>query len=790
MRSLVFAVLSYYHKGRNMTGQNKPRMTFLTEAHSVLWHYWNAYIRPAAVFALQVLNEPERAQQMATYVWVHSEKGVLDTDDFSLILQRLFHEGGVAKLGVRDWRQASVAIVDAHIKTDPTSVNDTSIFEAQRGHSGKTANMHYAGTGGYDIDRNSETRYRAASHAMHKFWGIDSIRKSDFVPIPQEDKMESIDLARKALRLYTEDQDAEFRTTFQSDWVKAIFDRNKDYLIVARTGGGKSLAYTLPPMVELKGTTVIIQPLKALVAETSAELTRKRIPHLLYSHHRNEIQPYHRVLVCTTDKASEPAFHAKLTAAKDTLNRVIIDECHCYEDDVDYRRYASGVANLRSISVPFFFMTATMQIGHENSLFKLFNIHNIDIQREITARPELYFKVNPVCLDIPKALAQIYWKLVHKDLHERDRNIIFIENKDFCAQALAILAKKDVPAAIYHSDLPDHEAEEQVTKWQTTPKCVIIATSGFGAGINYKHVRNVFIYGLPKDSEINKAFQEAGRAGRDLQPANVEFFPSGPPEEGTFAHSLKNQNNCIPGLFAQLLDGKLLTCPDFSAINPCFHCALLNKSATAKRKESAILESSIGYNVNVKKSKDHQAMLSAFTMSINSIRKGCADLCGWCLAIDGKREKHKSCPRMTGCFKCTSNAHSYAQCNATRFSDSVKKSGTQDKWKCPFCGLPKAYDEQAPFHKAKYQPGDKTCDSGLRDVCERYCWHMWWNKKDELLKLVGTKLELPTGEVETRQATTEQFSIWLGYHSWLNCPWANAVTLFVVKRDSSMCTWL
>ncbi|KAH9812670.1 hypothetical protein DFH28DRAFT_830153, partial [Melampsora americana] len=172
MRSLVFAVLSYYHKGRNMTGQNKPRMTFLTEAHSVLWHYWNAYIRPAAVFALQVLNEPERAQQMATYVWVHSEKGVLDTDDFSLILQRLFHEGGVAKLGVRNWRQASVAIVDAHIKLDPTSVNETSIFEAQRGHSGKTANMHYAGTGGYDIDRNSETRYRAASHAMHKFWGV------------------------------------------------------------------------------------------------------------------------------------------------------------------------------------------------------------------------------------------------------------------------------------------------------------------------------------------------------------------------------------------------------------------------------------------------------------------------------------------------------------------------------------------------------------------------------------------------------------------------------------------
>ncbi|KAH9811486.1 P-loop containing nucleoside triphosphate hydrolase protein [Melampsora americana] len=789
MRSLVFAILSFYHKGRNMTGKTKPRMTFLTEAHSVLWHYWNAYIRPVAVFALEVLGERERAAQMATYVWVHSEKGILDTEDFSSILQRLFHEGGVAKLGIRDWRQASVAIVDAHIKID--HVSETSVFEAQRGHSAQTANMHYGGTGGFNIDRESEIRYRAASHAMHKFWGIDSIRTSEFVPIPQEERLESIDLARKALRLYTEDQDAEFRTTFQADWIKGVFDRNKDYLIVARTGGGKSLAYTLPPMVELKGTTVVIQPLKALVAETSTELSRKNIRHLVYTNPRtDEIEPYHRVVVCTTDKAAEPSFHKRLLAAKDYINRIIIDECHSYEDDVEYRQYASGVANLRDIDTPFFFMTATMQVGHEHSLMQLFNIHKIETLREVTARPELYFKVNPACLDLPKAVAQMYWKLVHKDLHNRDRSIVFIENIDFCSDALDILSKKDVPVAIYHSGLLDHEAVEQVAKWQTTPKCVMIATSGFGAGINYKHVRNVFIYGLPKNTEINKAFQEAGRAGRDLQPASVEFFPSHPPEEGTFAYFLKSKNNCIPGIFAQALDGKMLTCPDFSAIKFCYHCDLLKKSSIEKRKESDVLDSSIGYSINVKKSKDHQAMLSAFSLSINDMRKGCAGLCGWCLAIDGQRTLHTKCPRMTGCLICTSTNHSYKQCKATRFSESTKKSGNQDQWKCPFCGLPKHYEELAPFHKEKYVPGASTCDSGLQNVCERYCWYMWWNQKDDLIKLVGPKLYLPTGPVDTRIATPEQFSVWLGYHNWLKCPWANAVTLFVVKRDISMRTWL
>ncbi|KAH9814519.1 P-loop containing nucleoside triphosphate hydrolase protein [Melampsora americana] len=751
-----------------MTGKTKPRMTFLTEAHSVLWHYWNAYIRPVAVFALEVLGERERAAQMATYVWVHSEKGKLDTEDFSSILQRLFHEGGVAKLGIRDWRQASVAIVDAHIKID--HVSETSVFEAQRGHSAQTANMHYGGTGGFNIDRDSETRYRAASHAMHKFWGIDSIRTSEFVPLPQEERLESIDLARKALRLYTEDQDAEFRTTFQADWIKGVFDRNKDYLIVARTGGGKSLAYTLPPMVELKGTTVVIQPLKALVAETSTELSRKNIRHLVYTNPRyDEIEPYHRVVVCTTDKAAEPSFHKRLLAAKDHINRIIIDECHSYEDDVDYRQYASGVANLRDIDTPFFFMTATMQVGHEQSLMQLFNIHKIETLREVTARPELYFKVNPACLDLPKALAQMYWKLVHKDLHNRDRSIVFIENIDFCSDALDILSKKDVTAM------------EQVSKWQTTPKC---------------HVRNVFIYGLPKNTEINKAFQEAGRAGRDLQPASVEFFPSHPPEEGTFAYFLKSKNNCIPGIFAQALDGKMLTCLDFSAIKLCYHCDLLKKSTIEKRKESDVLDSSIGYSINVKKSKDHQAMLSAFSLSINDMRKGCAGLCGWCLAIDGKRETHQNITLLHLFYLCVLTCitlqpkHSYKECKATRFSESTKKSGNQDQWKCPFCGLPKHYEELAPFHKEKYVPGATSCDSGLKNVCERYCWYMWWNQKDDLIKLVGPKLYLPTGPVDTRTATPEQFSVWLGYHNWLKCPWANAVTLFVVKRDISMRTWL
>lgn len=125
-------------------------------------------------FFLNVLGETDRAKQKSIKLWVSSSKGVLDTDAFSKILKSNFLQGGVAPLGVKEWRHVSVAICDAHIKAvrGQPDLEDSAMIDLQRGHSSQTANFSYGGTGGYSVDRKSEVQYRQASQAMHRFWGV------------------------------------------------------------------------------------------------------------------------------------------------------------------------------------------------------------------------------------------------------------------------------------------------------------------------------------------------------------------------------------------------------------------------------------------------------------------------------------------------------------------------------------------------------------------------------------------------------------------------------------------
>lgn len=213
-----------------------------------------------------------------------------------------------------------------------------------------------------------------------------------------EKQLSAAELAIAALRLYTKNNDAKFRDSFQERWVRLNFERRHDLLVVARTGSGKSLAYTLPPLVELTGVTVIVQPLRALVAETAAELRKNGVSHVVYNDNV-DIEDYHRVVVTTTNMAGTGGLFQKLKKVK-RVNRVIIDEAHCYRDDLEFRSYATGVSRLRKLDAPFLFMTATLLQNHDQELFDLFAIQHVHQEREVTARPELQLnKYHHVCME-------------------------------------------------------------------------------------------------------------------------------------------------------------------------------------------------------------------------------------------------------------------------------------------------------------------------------------------------------------------------------------------------------
>lgn len=410
------------------------------------------------------------------------------------------------------------------------------------------------------------------------------------------ERLEADDLAITALRRFTGQHfEASFRGRHQFDWVQALFARQFDLVVVGKTGSGKSLAYCLPPMVEAEGCTVVIQPILALVNETAELLSQHpEIKSIVYQNPTDTpLTPEHQVIVCCSTTAATAGFTNALMPL--TINRIIIDEAHCYKDDQKYRGYANGVAALREHQTQFVFMTASLPPPDEEELLRLFNAYtNHRVFRDITARPELSFQLHPETLTNESLFRTIHdlWNATVVD--DKERAIVFIESRNICDEygLWFDLYQGDDPLParfVHHSGQEDPVRQATAQAWRQTPRGLMIATSGFGAGINHRHVRLVVIVGLPDEDGINKAYQEAGRAGRDGLPSYVHIFAHRrPTKPDNFQAKLLNPTRCIQATFSEVEDGQEYSCARLKTMNPCSTCASIARLTVrgGKRKEA------------------------------------------------------------------------------------------------------------------------------------------------------------------------------------------------------------
>lgn len=125
-------------------------------------------------YFLEMMGMSDRAQEMKTFLWVSCRSGLINSDQQSAILRRLFVQGGCPPLGLRDFRQVSVAVCDAYLRQvlqdEDDEVHD--IMALQRNHSSQTANLAYGGTSGHKIDRRTEHQFMCASEQLHRFWEV------------------------------------------------------------------------------------------------------------------------------------------------------------------------------------------------------------------------------------------------------------------------------------------------------------------------------------------------------------------------------------------------------------------------------------------------------------------------------------------------------------------------------------------------------------------------------------------------------------------------------------------
>ncbi|MBX3461998.1 MAG: DNA helicase RecQ [Planctomycetes bacterium] len=305
----------------------------------------------------------------------------------------------------------------------------------------------------------------------------------------------------------------------QREAIAAALD-GRDALVVLPTGGGKSLCYQLPALVQER-LTVVVSPLIALMQDQVAGLrlhgvAAAAVHSNLSAEARADLRRAAadgslRLLFVAPERLFQDEFLAWLRTRD--VAAFAIDEAHCISQwGHDFRPEYRRLAELRQQfpAVPFQAFTATATPRVRADIQAQLRLRDPEVLVGAFDRPELCYRVLPR-QDLVEQVATAIGR------HPDAAAIVYcIARKDTEALASA-LQRRGIAAEAYHAGLPAAERTRLSADFRAERLDVIVATVAFGMGIDRSDVRLVVHAGMPKSLEAYQ--QETGRAGRDGLPA-------------------------------------------------------------------------------------------------------------------------------------------------------------------------------------------------------------------------------------------------------------------------------
>jgi len=306
----------------------------------------------------------------------------------------------------------------------------------------------------------------------------------------------------------------------QEQVIQSIVSGQNTFVIMP-TGGGKSLCYQLPALMQ-EGTAIVVSPLIALMKNQVDAIRgvsqEEGIAHVLNSSlNKTEVKQVKsdikngvtKLLYVAPESLTKEENVEFLRDVK--ISFMAIDEAHCISEwGHDFR---PEYRNLRHIikrigdNIPMIGLTATATPKVQEDILKNLGMTDANTFKASFNRPNLFYEVRPKTKNVDADIIRFIKQ------NDGKSGIVYCLSRKRVEELAQVLQVNGIKAVPYHAGLDAKTRVKHQDMFLMEDCDVVVATIAFGMGIDKPDVRFVIHHDIPKS--IESYYQETGRAGRD-----------------------------------------------------------------------------------------------------------------------------------------------------------------------------------------------------------------------------------------------------------------------------------